>query len=130
MDLQTHGPSEYGTASGVSLPGEQPIGGHPRGPGRLMSSLLVAVIAVAFVAGGFAVIEESWALFWVCLAVVVLSVPVGRRLGILRDTVLARDPSAPPGPVSQVAEDLGAVLRPNVDAAPAPVVAEQPAVSS
>ena len=128
MDLQTHGPSEHGAATGVPLPGEQPIGGRPRWPGRLMSWLLVAVIAVAFVAGGFAVIEESWPLFWVCLAVVVLSVPVGRRLGILGDTVLARDPSVPPGPVGQVAEDLGAVLRPSLDAAPA--VAERPAVSS
>jgi hypothetical protein len=128
MDLHTHGPSEHGVAPGVSLSGEQPIGGLLRGPSRPMPWLLVAVIAVAFVAGGFAVIEESWPLFWVCLAVVVLSVPVGRRLGILRDTVLARDPSAPPGPVGLVAEDLGAVLRPSAD--PAPAVSVPPAVSS
>jgi hypothetical protein len=123
MKLHTDGPSEHGTAPGHHEPGEQPIGGHPHLHGRARSWLLVAVIIAAFIAGAFAVVTEVWPLFWVCLAVVVLSVPAGRLAGIMQDTVLAGDPEGQSGQDGHVAEDFGSAVHPGVDVGPTPAVA-------
>jgi hypothetical protein len=56
-----------------------------------------------FVAGGLAVVNHLWLLFWVCLGVTVLSVPAGKLAGIMNDTVLAGDPSLQAGQGGQVA---------------------------
>jgi len=68
----------------TSTPEPQP-GGNAHG--RVRSWLLVAVVLVAFVTGGAALIVQMWWLFWVCVGVVVLSAPVGRLVGIMNDTV-------------------------------------------
>ncbi len=128
MDLHTHGPSGQGMASGRHLPGEQPVGGYPHRHGKPASWLLVAVIIAAFVAGAFAVLDEAWPLFWVGLAVLVVSVPASRLIGIVRDAVLAGGPSGLSGPITPA---FGSVIHPSVDVVPAPaVVAERPAVPS
>ncbi|MQA95750.1 MAG: hypothetical protein GEV11_14260 [Streptosporangiales bacterium] len=65
----------------------EPIGEHGRSHGRVSSWILVFAVIAAFVAGGLAMILHVWWLFWVCLAVVVLSVPAGGFVGIMNDTV-------------------------------------------
>jgi hypothetical protein len=122
MELHTGGPSEHGTTPGNHEPGERSVGGHPHLHGRPASWLFVALIIVAFVAGAFAVVDSLWPLFWACLAVVVLSVPAGRLVGIMGDTVLAGDPAAQPGQGGPVAEDYGSAAHPGVDVGPAPAV--------
>jgi hypothetical protein len=112
MDLHTHGLSDDAAAPGD----QEPIGGCPHRYGKPASVLLVFVIVVAFVAGAFAVLDEAWPLFWVGLAVLVLSVPASRLIASVRDAVVAGGSST---------------LRAGVDVVPAPaVVAEQPAVPS
>jgi hypothetical protein len=66
---------------------EHPVGGHSSHHGRPRSWVLVGVVIAAFCAGGAAVIEHLWVLFWVCAGVVVLAVPVGKMIGIMDDTV-------------------------------------------
>ena len=60
---------------------------------------------MVFIAGGLAVVSHLWWLFWVCLGVTVLSVPAGKVIGIMNDTVLAGDPSLQAGQEGTVAED-------------------------
>ena len=133
MDLHTHGPSEQGTAPGDHLPGEQSLAGHAHLHGKPKSWVLVAVIIAAFIAGGFAVIDAAWPLFWVCLAVVVLSVPAGKLVGIMGDTVTIGDPSQQEGQGGHVAVsgDYGSAVHPGVDVGPTPALpTEQPAIQS
>jgi hypothetical protein len=131
MKLHTHEAPEQATAPGQHLPGEEAIGDHGRLHGKPMSWVLVAVIIAAFVAGAFAVVDEVWPLFWVCLAIVVLSVPAGKLVGIMGDTVLQGDPEAQAGQAGEVAEDYGSATHPGVDVGSTPAVATgQPAVSS
>jgi hypothetical protein len=131
MELHTHEAPGQATAPGQHLPGEQPIGDHGHLHGKPASWVLVAVIITAFVAGAAAVVDEAWPLFWVCLAIVVLSVPAGKLVGIMGDTVLQGDPEAQAGQGGEVAEDFGSATRPGVDVGPAPAVAAGwPAVSS
>jgi hypothetical protein len=47
----------------------------------------VSVVIAAFCAGGVAVIGHLWLLFWVSAGLVLLSVPVGKLIGIMDDTV-------------------------------------------
>ena len=122
MKTGNEGPTEHGTAPGDHLPGEQPIGGHPHLHGRPVSWVFVAVLIAAFVAGAFAVVYKLWPLFWACLAVTVLSVPAGKIVGIMGDTVLAGDPSAQTGQEGHVAEDHGSAAHPGVDVGPTPAV--------
>lgn len=110
--------SEHGTAPGGHMPGEQTVGGHTHLHGRPVSWVLVSVIIAAFVAGAFAITTHTWWLFWVCLSVVVLSVPVGKIVRIMDDTVLAGDPSQQPGQGGPVAEDAGSAVHPGVDVSP------------
>src|SRR5258708_32748228 len=100
-------PTRHGTAPGHHEPGEQAIGGHHNLHGRPASWALVAVITAAFVAGGFAVVFHLWVLFWVCLGIVLLSIPAGKVVGIMADTVLAGNPAAQDGQAGHVAADTG-----------------------
>jgi hypothetical protein len=108
-------PSEHGTAPGHHGSGEQPVGGHEYLHGRPVSWVLVGVLVAAFIAGGLAVVNHLWWLFWVCLGVTVLSVPAGKVIGIMNDTVLAGDPSLQTGQEGTVAEDTGSAVDPGVN---------------
>lgn len=66
---------------------EEPLGEHPHTHGRPRSWVLVAVVTAAFCVGGAAIIEHLWILFWVCAGIVAASVPVGKLIGIMDDTV-------------------------------------------
>ena len=122
MNAQSGEPSEHGTAPGNHVPGEQPIGGHPHSHGKPASWALVGVIIAAFVAGGFAIVcGISW-LFWACLGVVLLAVPVGKAIDIMGDTVLAGDPSEQAGQDGAVAEDTGSAADPGVNVGPSPAI--------
>ena len=122
MEFQTDGPSEHGTAPGQHEPGEHSLGGHPHLHGRPVSWVFVAVLIAAFIAGAFAVVLKLWPLFWVCLAITILSVPAGNLINIMGDTVQAGDPSAQPGQEGHVAEDHGSAVHPGVDVGPTPAV--------
>jgi hypothetical protein len=87
--------------------------------------VFVAVLIAAFIAGAFAVVLKLWPLFWVCLAITVLSVPAGKFVGIMGDTVTVGDPSAQPGQGGHVAEDHGSAVHPGVDVGPTPAVIQQ-----
>ncbi|HEY3686865.1 MAG TPA: hypothetical protein VGL93_27770 [Streptosporangiaceae bacterium] len=78
----------YAGAAARTAPGSEPTprpGGHAHG--RVPSWLLVGVVIAAFIAGGVAVIDQIWWLFWAAVAVVVLSPAAGRLVGIMNDTV-------------------------------------------
>jgi hypothetical protein len=124
MDLDSHDSTEHGTAPGGHLPGEETVGGHPHLHGRPASWLLVTVIIAAFIAGAFAVVQDAWPLFWVCLAIVVLSVPAGKLVGIMGDTVTVGDPAQQTGQGGHVAStgDFGSAVHPGVDVGPTPAL--------
>lgn len=65
----------------------RPLTEHGRPHGKVSSWVLVSVVAIAFAVGGAAMILHVWWLFWACVAVCVLSVPVGMLIGIMEDTV-------------------------------------------
>lgn len=85
-------PSRASATGGVShQPFDHPqarptAGGHPHG--KPASWVLTAIVIVAFLAGGAGLILHIWWLFWVCLGVVVLSIPIGKAIGIMNDTVI------------------------------------------
>jgi hypothetical protein len=126
MPLHDQEPTEQGSAPGQHQPGEQPIGDHGYLHGRPTSWLFVAVLIAAFIAGGFAVVDHLWPLFWVCLAIAILAVPAGKLVGIMADTVVDGDPSAQAGQGGQVAEDYGSAVYPGVDVGPTRAVANPP----
>jgi hypothetical protein len=70
---------------------ERPLGGHQYQHGKPASWVLVAVIIAAFVAGGVAIVTRVWWLFWTCAGIVALSVPAGKIIGIMNDTVLVEE---------------------------------------
>jgi hypothetical protein len=76
-----------GADARLTPPVEQPIGGHTSHQGRPRSWVLVAVVIAAFTAGGAAIIARLWPLFWVCVGVTLLAIPVGKLIGIMDDTV-------------------------------------------
>jgi hypothetical protein len=115
MTSDESAPSRHGTAPGHHEPGEQAIGGHSNLHGRPASWALVTVITAAFIAGGFAIVFHQWVLFWVCLGIVLLSVPAGKLVGIMADTVLAGNPAGQEGQDGHVAEDTGSAADPGVD---------------
>lgn len=115
MTYDSPEPTSHGTAPGQHEPGERPIGGHSSLHGRPASWALVAVITAAFVAGGFAVVFHLWGLFWACLGIVLLSIPAGKVVGIMADTVLAGNPAGQDGQAGHVAEDTGSAADPGVD---------------
>jgi hypothetical protein len=59
--------------------------GNPHG--KPSSWMLVAVVTAAFITGGLAIIAHAWWLFWACAGIVVLSIPAGKAIGIMDDTV-------------------------------------------
>ena len=125
MELHTEGPSEHGTAPGNHEPGERPLGGHEHVHGRPVSWVLVAVLVAAFIAGGLAIVNQLWWLFWVCPAVAVLSVPAGKVIGIMNDTVVAGDPARQEGQGCDVAADYGSATDPGVNVGARPPAAPQ-----
>jgi len=122
-------PTEHGTAPGHHLPGERPIGGHEHLHGRPVSWVLAGALVATFIAGGLAVVNHLWSLFWVCLGVTVLSVPAGKLIRIMNDTVLAGDPSLQVGQEGEVAGDTGSVANPGVDVGAARAVSSLAAPS-
>lgn len=62
-----------------------PEQGHPHGKPR--SWVLVAIVLLAFIAGGMAIILHGWIVVWVCAAIILVSIPVGRAIGIMDDTI-------------------------------------------
>lgn len=89
---------------------ERTVGGHHYRHGRPASWVLVGFIIAAFVACGFALVWQQWWLFWTGAGIVVLSMPVGKIIGIMDDTVmvgnyLQEDPPA---------ADRGSVADPGV----------------
>lgn len=122
METHDHGSAEQGTAPGQHQPGETPLGDHENLHGSLKSWALVVILIGAFVAGAFAVVLKLWPLFWVCLGIVILSVPAGKLVGIMDDTVLEGDPSAQAGQEGRVAEDYGSAVHPGVEVGPTKAV--------
>ena len=88
------GTAGRGSAGGVQAPRPP---GHPgavpgqssRPHGKVSSWVLAAVVIAAFATGGAALILRLWTLFWVCVGVFVLCIPVGMAIGIMDDTVVA-----------------------------------------
>jgi hypothetical protein len=115
MSLHSAEPSHHGTAPGHHEPEERTLGGHSQVHGRSSSWVLVTVVIAAFAVGGSAIVFHQWWLFWVCVAVVVLAVPIGKVIGIMGDTVLAGNPASQPGQEPHVAEDTGSAAQPGVD---------------
>jgi len=60
---------------------------HGSPHGKRSSWVLIGLVVAAFIAGGVAIITHLWWLFWACVAVVVLAIPVGKMIGIMDDTV-------------------------------------------
>jgi fatty acid desaturase len=71
---------------------ERPVRRPGQRHGRPSSWALVAVVILAFIVGGFAVVFRLWPLFWVCVGIFVLCIPVGKVLGIMNDTVGVEEP--------------------------------------
>lgn len=64
--------------------------GHSGRPhGKASSWVLAAFVIAAFATGGAALILRLWPLFWACVGVFVLCIPVGVAIGIMDDTVVA-----------------------------------------
>jgi hypothetical protein len=62
-----------------------PEGGHPHG--KPSSWVLVSIVMLAFAVGGLALITHAWWLFWTCAGIVLLSIPAGKAIGIMNDTI-------------------------------------------
>jgi hypothetical protein len=78
-DGQGHWPSERLEDRHV------PHQGNPHG--KPSSWVLVAVVTAAFITGGLAIITHTWWLLWASGGIVVLSIPAGKAIGIMDDTV-------------------------------------------
>jgi hypothetical protein len=70
----------------------------------------VLVVLLAFIVGGLAIVFRIWPLFWVCVGIFVLSVPAGKVLGIMNDTVGVEEPLDDTKP----AADQGTCAHPGV----------------
>ncbi|HUN30906.1 MAG TPA: hypothetical protein VMU95_02720 [Trebonia sp.] len=88
----SNNPQANDYASNQSYRVERPVGSHLRRHGRPSSWVIVAVVLAAFVTGAFAIVFRLWPLFWVCVGIFVLSVPAGKVLGIMNDTVGVEEP--------------------------------------
>lgn len=64
----------------------QPATGHGSHHGRLTSWLVVALAILASLVGGGALIAQAIILFYVCVGVFLLCVPLGAVLGVMDDT--------------------------------------------
>ncbi|WP_066360361.1 hypothetical protein [Herbidospora mongoliensis] len=64
--------------------------------GRPRSWIYVGVFLAVFILGGVGLIIGSAVLFWVCLAVVIALLPMGKLIGVMDDTVMGpTDPEEP-----------------------------------
>nr|WP_062341202.1 hypothetical protein [Herbidospora sakaeratensis] len=64
--------------------------------GRPRSWIYAAVFLAVFVLGGVGLIIGSAALFWTCLILLIVLLPVGKLIGVMDDTVMApTDPEEP-----------------------------------
>ena len=81
-DVEEHGAAANAVAG--SEPQPRPGGGAH---GRIPSWIFVFVVIAAFLVGGIALVADVWWLFWVGVGVVVLSVPAGKIIGVMNDTV-------------------------------------------
>ncbi|WP_062350985.1 hypothetical protein [Herbidospora yilanensis] len=64
--------------------------------GRPRSWIYAGVFLGVFVLGGAGLVIGSMPLFWTCLVVLVVLVPVGKLIGVMDDTVMApTDPEEP-----------------------------------
>jgi hypothetical protein len=86
-ETERHGRNDRDFSSTWVPQPQQTIGGHSQRHGRASSWALVFVVFAAFCVGGAAIIVHLWWLFWVCVGVVVVAVPVGKIVGIMDDTV-------------------------------------------
>jgi hypothetical protein len=115
MRIHSEEPTDQGTAPGNQLPDEEPIGDHSHTYGKPASWVLVGVAIAAFMTGGFAIVYGIWWLFWACLGLTVLAIPVGKAIDIMGDAVLTGDPSKQAGQGGSVAEDTGSAANPGVN---------------
>jgi len=70
---------------------------HGRRHGRPRSWFYVGVFLLFFAAGGVALVVNAPALFWVCLAALILLVPIGKMIGVMDDTMTSpADPEQRP----------------------------------
>lgn len=71
------------------IPADEPqtLGERGRAHGKPSSWVLVAVIIGASVTAGAALVAHLWPLFWACVAVVGVSIPAGKIIGIMDDTM-------------------------------------------
>jgi len=90
---------------------ERPVGRHRHRHGRPSSWAIVVAVVAAFVTGAFALVFQLWPLFWVCVGVFVLSVPAGKVLGIMNDTVGVEEPF---DEENKPAADRGTTAQPGV----------------
>lgn len=76
--------------------------------GKPASWVLVAVMLLAFLTGGIALITRTHWLFWTCTAIFVLGIPAGKAIGIMDDTVeWGSSEAAHDGAESEVSERAG-----------------------
>ena len=101
-------------ASTQSYRVERPVGRHKHRHGRPSSWALVGVILATFVTGAFALPFKLWPLFWVCVGIFVLSIPAGKVMGIMNDTVGVEEPLDEVQP----AADRGSCAHPGVQVDP------------
>jgi hypothetical protein len=79
--------------------GERPLGGNAHPHGKPSSWIFVAVIIAAFMAGGIAIIVQSWWLFWLSVGTVLLGMPAASLVRIMDDPAVAEGlpDDRPPG---------------------------------
>jgi hypothetical protein len=94
---------------------ERPVGDHKHRHGRPSSWALVVVVLAAVIVGGISIVIGVWPLFWVCVGIFVLSVPAGKVMGIMNDTVGVEEPidDAKPAMDSGSASPPGVQMKPD-----------------
>jgi hypothetical protein len=83
-------PGQIAAMTSEQVPPDEPQtwGERGRPHGRASSWMLVAVVLCASVAAGVALIIHVWPLFWACVAVAGASIPAGKIIGIMDDTMM------------------------------------------
>jgi hypothetical protein len=75
-----------------SVPGgELSLGRYARPKGKPSSLAFVAVIIAGFMGGGIAIIVQSWWLFWLSVAVILLGLPASWLVRVIRETAVAEE---------------------------------------
>ncbi|WP_061296470.1 HGxxPAAW family protein [Herbidospora cretacea] len=77
-------------------PQREPREKQRHGHGRPRSWIYVSVFLIVFTLGGIGLVIGSMLMFWICLGLLVVLLPVGRLIGVMEDTVSApTDPQEP-----------------------------------